>query len=109
MTAIEKAKHVAAIATAYAEGKTIQFRCKDHCKDKVWRVICATDNSIPSFNFAAYEYRLKPSEPRVIFINEYSDDPSSVRSGFVHMTLENANRDAVQARVRVSKWIEVLE
>jgi hypothetical protein len=95
---------IIAVVTAFKEGKPIQNRNFDRIAKIPTTGWC--DNPTPHFNFEECEYRVKPAEPRIRWINEYGDE-----SDCVHKTKEAADRGQSCAvnRIRCSKWVEVIE
>lgn len=92
---------IIAVLQAFKDGKAIQFAVRKSDPRK-WLELSIRDLA---WNFASYEYRVKP-EPRTIWVNEYPDG-----SGTVHHSDEVAVRAAhgccpVRAAV---KYVEVID
>lgn len=82
-------------------GKIIQARPLNESKG--WY-----DISKPSWNWYKCDYRIKPAEPKVIYVNEYGDIQILVYIG--HITKEKALKrsSAIATRTAV-KYQEVIE
>lgn len=88
------------IIQAAIDGKSIEFRAIHSGID--WE----TSHNPAGFNFPAYVYRIKP-EPRVIYVNEYSDN--NLNGLRVHVDKDNAIMNSRDGCIRTIKFIEVLE
>ncbi|WP_440984947.1 hypothetical protein ACQHIH_16175 [Xanthomonas sontii] len=72
--------------------------------DGVWRKLYIP----PSWNWSKYDYRIKPREPRVIWINEYKDGDYIKYA--VHESEDDATGMATEKVTRTAvKFIEVVE
>ena len=80
----EKAKTIADVMLAFAAGKPIQARIRDR-SEGYWGAVVG-----PSWNWHDYEYRVKPPEPRTIWI-VFSKDGQFVA---MRATKEEASKDA---------------
>ncbi len=67
-----------------------------------WETMIKTSTPVV-WNTSTFDYRIKPREPRVIWVNEYSD------GGHVHFTEDDALRSACAAKRTAVKYIEVIE
>ena len=59
--------HMIAVLQAFKEGKKIQVRCRSNDADD-W--VDAADNN--AWNWDMFDYRVKPAEPRRIWLHCYS-------------------------------------
>ena len=91
--------HMIAVMTAAKEGKAIQYRSRTHRNiDGFWR-----DAPNPHWNWANIDYRVKPAEPRRIWVNMYDD-----HRGFAHPSREQANARAGNYRDECVEFVEVV-
>lgn len=94
------------VVKAASEGKPIEYRVKPG------NIMIATSKAqnpwvphpSPCWNFEECEYRVR-REPRTIYLNEYP----GIENSDVYDTRENASRGARKGRLRLTKWVEVLE
>ncbi|WP_045736771.1 hypothetical protein [Xanthomonas sp. MUS 060] len=97
------------VMQAYIDGK--QIECGDVGSCSVWTTI-----SDPLWDWGCCDYRVK-QEPRVIYVNEYSDGSIAPHDNMVsadcmciHETAEEARRGANDKVLRVAvKYREVIE
>ena len=96
-----------ALLQAVADGKTLQFTSKAYqysWKDADTDWHDRVKAGVHSIEVGVYNWRIKP-EPRVIWVNEYSNNQSQ----FVHFTEASAKANASIDAVRVAvKYQEVL-
>lgn len=92
-------KEQADIIQACVDGKTIQLKSKFEPND-AWR-----DSAVQLFNFSGYSYRVKPVEPREIFVNEYPKGLSCAQ----HASYELASISGSIEKLRVVRFREVLD
>lgn len=86
-----------AVMQAAADGKVIQT---DFQRAGTW-----VDNPSPTWDWGVCDYRVKPREPKVIYVNEY---PDGSRGAFTYKS--TALRVASSASVRKAvKYREVIE
>ena len=92
--------HMIAVLQAAKEGKAIQRRHL-HGIDAPW-----IDTPKPSWNWATFDYRVKPAEPRRVWVNTYGN-----RMGFAYASREqaDANADAGSYRVECVEFVEVVK
>ena len=90
--------YMIAVMQAAKEGKEIQRRHL-HGIDAPW-----IDTPKPSWNWSTFDYRVKPAEPRRIWVNMYDD-----RRGFAHPSREQANARADNYRVECVEFVEVVK
>lgn len=87
-----------ALIQAHKEGKEIQyFRGGD------WRNIRSISPDA-SFNFGIYNYRIKPEEPKVIWVNEY--DGYYVAHDDKDYAHKNSGNNVIRAAVKYQEVIE---
>ena len=94
--------HMIAVLQAFKEGKTIQYRARcNRGTDENWG-----DAPSQIWNWASYDYRIKPAEPRRIWVNTYGN-----RMGFAYASREqaDANADAGIYRVECVEFVEVVK
>ena len=95
--------HMIAVMTAAKEGKTIQRQSRGCCHDydinAGWY-----DTTSPIWNWATYDYRAKPAEPRRIWVNWYPT--LNCRSLVCYDSREEA---ASLARHDITEQIEFVE
>lgn len=91
--------HMIAVLQAFKEGKAIQYwaRC-NRGTDENWG-----DAPNPIWNWASYDYRVKP-EPRRVWVNVYDD-----YMGFAHASREQADALAGIYRVECVEFVEVVK
>ncbi len=93
----DEAKEYLPLITALAEGKTIQFL---NTTSKEWRDC----NTMNVFGYAPECFRIKP-EPKVIWVNEYTDGNHNA-----YRSKERAMNMSKNDNTRVAvKYIEVIE
>ena len=91
--------YMIAVLQAAKEGKTIQYGARrNRGTDKNWG-----DASNPIWDWATYDYRVKP-EPRRIWVNMYDD-----HRGFAHPSREQANARAGNHRDECVEFVEVVK
>lgn len=86
-----------AVMQAHLDGKTIQYRSKTSAGN--W-----FSHPNPEWNWEDCEYRVK-TEPRVIWVNEYSDGLNT----WHYQTREYANISIGRGRIACRKFVEVME
>ena len=94
--------HMIAVMQAAKEGKAIQSRHHPHRDiDVCWR-----DAPKPSWDWATFDYRVKPAEPRRVWVNVYGDC-----RGFAHASREQADARARAGNYRVEcvEFVEVVK
>ena len=92
--------HMIAVMTAAKEGKTIQSRSLSYIGiDGLWN-----DTRHPCWNWAHSEYRVKPAEPRRIWLNGYPT--TGCRSSVCYDTREEAAKFVYK---EVSEQVEFVE
>lgn len=95
----ENAKDYLPLVKAMAEGKSIQMK---KLKADGWIDFHADENI--SFDLPADQYRIKP-EPRVIWVNEYTDGCLYLHSSEGEAKIHTRNTDYK----RTLKFVEVVE
>ena len=91
--------HMIAVLTAAKEGKAIQRRHRTHRDiDGFWKDVRSLH-----WNWADFDYRVKPAEPRRIWVNMYND-----YMGFAHSSREQADANAGVNRVECVEFVEVV-
>lgn len=86
-----------AVMQAAADGKVIQT---DFQRAGTW-----VDNPSPTWDWGVCDYRVKPREPKVIYVNEYAHFASAA-----HLYKDHAIRAANSTVVRKAvKYREVIE
>ena len=92
--------HMIAVMQAAKEGKAIQSRHLPHRDiDVHWK-----DSPRPSWNWAMFDYRVKPAEPRRVWVNTYGN-----RMGFAYASREQADANAGIYRVECVEFVEVVK
>ena len=92
--------HMIAVTQAFKEGKAIQSRNRSHRDiDVCWR-----DDPEPSWDWAAFDYRVKPAEPRRIWVNMYCN-----RMGFAHASREQADANGGDVSTECVEFVEVVK
>ena len=94
--------HMIAVMQAAKEGKAIQYRARgNRGTDENW-----DDAPSPIWNWATYDYRVKPAEPRRVWVNVYGDC-----RGFAHASREQADARARAGveRVECVEFVEVVK
>lgn len=87
-----------AVMQAFERGEKIEIRDVD---EESWGNLVVA----PSWNWRHYDYRIKPREPRVIWVNEYAGAGSAY-----HDSEEFARKCAEPNATRIAvKYIEVIE
>ena len=93
---------IIAITTAFKEGKAIQRRHRHlHDIDVHW-----IDAPKPSWNWTAFDYRVKPREPRRIWVNDYPDGRESLAR---YETKEEAQANAGDDCIAQVEFVEVMK
>lgn len=90
--------HMIAVMQAAKEGKTIQCKFRAQGKDHWF------DVAFPSWDWATFDYRIKPKEPRRIWVNMYDD-----HRGFAYPSREQANARAGTYRAACVEFVEVVK
>jgi len=91
------------VMEAFERGEEIQAR-EIFSESEDWLAVI----NQPSYkwNLERYDYRIKPREPRVIWVNEYEKGIA----GAAHMTMEDAVKHAGERVVRTAvKYVEAIE
>ena len=92
--------YMIAVMQAAKEGKAIQYRARcNRGTDENWGVAPRA-----CWNWASYDYRVKPAEPRRIWVNMYDD-----YRGFAHPSREQANARAGNYRDECVEFVEVVK
>ena len=92
--------HMIAVMQAAKEGKAIQRRRRPHRDiDVCWR-----DAPNPIWNWATYDYRIKPAEPRRVWLNFYP-----TMGGRSHVCYNSREEAASFARHDITEQIEFVE
>ena len=92
--------HMIAVLQAAKEGKAIQYRARgNRGTDENWG-----DAPRPIWNWATYDYRVKPAEPRRVWLNFYPT--MNCRSSVCYNNREEA---ASFARHDITEQIEFVE
>ena len=100
MTGID---HMIAVMQAAKEGKTIQFRVLDSSDiDVRWR-----DAHAPSWDWYTFDYRVKPAEPRRVWMIMYPT--MGGRSYVCYNSREEAAKFACFDASQQVEFVEVLE
>jgi hypothetical protein len=87
------------VMQAFERGEKIQ--CRDVDEESWGDLICA-----PSWEWRLLDYRIKPREPRVIWVNEYPRDPIDA----AHRTEQSARESATPGAARTAiKYVEAIE
>ncbi len=85
------------VMQAWQRGETIEVR---DIGEKRWGTLIDE----PSWNWIDSDYRIKPREPRVIWVNEYSD------RSILHSNEEIAKQNASDSAKRIAvKYVEAIE
>ena len=93
--------HMIAVMQAAKEGKAIQIRDRNPLSiDRCWR-----DMPDPSWNWGTREYRVKPAEPRRVWMNVREDVMPSVYTSRSQADL-HAARDG---RTECVEFVEVVK
>ena len=93
--------HMIAVMQAAKEGKAIQFRRHPYSGIDV----CWKDTPKPSWNWAMLDYRVKPTEPRRVWLNVREDVMPSVYTSRSQADL-HAARDG---RTECVEFVEVVK
>ena len=89
-----------AVMQAAKEGKAIQSRHRPHRDiDVCWR-----DAPKPSWNWSTFDYRVKPAEPRRVWVNTYGN-----RMGFAYASREQADANAGDVSTECVEFVEVVK
>lgn len=94
--------HMIAVMQAAKEGKAIQRRHRTYRDmDGFWN-----DADSQRWNWSTFDYRVKPAEPRKVWVNMYGN-----RMGFAYASREqaDANADAGIYRVECVEFVEVVK
>ena len=94
--------HMIAVMQAANEGKAIQRRHRTHRNiDGFWKDVRSLH-----WNWTDFDYRVKPAEPRRVWVNTYGN-----RMGFAYASREqaDANADAGIYRVECVEFVEVVK
>lgn len=93
--------HMLAVMQAAKEGKAIQYRarCNRGGTDENWG-----DAPNPIWNWATYDYRVKPAEPRRVWLNFYP-----TMGGRSHVCYNSREEAASFARHDITEQIEFVE
>lgn len=101
---LEEIKRFEQIIRAYLKGETIQYRHGDQWFDSIYHNFSAL---ALNFNMPSENYRIKPREPRVIYVNE---DKKGVLSRANHNNFSDAFRFQQKYNYRATrKFVEVIE
>lgn len=94
--------HIIAVTTAFKEGKEIQYRARgNRGTDENW-----CDAPSPIWNWATYDYRVKPAEPRRIWVNLYG---SHGTVGYAFYSRKIADTHAGDGRTECVEFVEVVK
>ena len=94
--------HMLAVMQAAKEGKAIQSRHRPHRDiDVCWR-----DAPKPSWNWATFDYRIKPAEPRRLWVNQC---PSGVLSDKNWFSQSEAEHSALTVGAKQIEFVEVVK
>lgn len=94
--------HMIAVMTAAKEGKAIQRRhCTHRDIDRFWKDVRSLH-----WNWATYDYRVKPAEPRRVWVNMYGSH-STVAYAFYSRQI--ADTHAGVERVECVEFVEVVK
>ena len=95
--------HMIAVMQAAKEGKAIQSRHRPHRDiDVCWR-----DAPKPSWDWATFDYRIKPTEPRRIWLNWYPT--KKCRSSVCYDSREEAASFAIHDIAEQVEFVEVVK
>ena len=94
--------HMIAVMQAAKEGKAIQYRARgNRGTDENWG-----DAPSPIWNWATYDYRVKPAEPRRVWVNMYG---SYSTVGYAFYSRQIADTHAGVERVECVEFVEVVK
>ena len=94
--------HMIAVLTAAKEGKAIQRRHRTHRDiDGFWKDVRSLH-----WNWADFDYRVKPAEPRRIWVNLYS---SGVLSDRNWCSQSEAEHSAMTSGTKQVEFVEVVK
>lgn len=93
--------HMVAVMQAWKEGKTIQSKLRAQGKDH-W-----VDVAFPSWDWATFDYRVKPAEPRRLWMN--LDPNRRLRSSICYDSHYLAVRMARNSSVKQAEFVEVVK
>lgn len=94
--------HMIAVMQAAKEGKAIQHRNRHHRDiDMCWR-----DAPKPSWDWPTFDYRVKPAEPRRIWVNDYPDGRESLAR---YETKAEAQANAGDDCIAQVEFVEVVK
>jgi hypothetical protein len=98
MTTADKIK----VMQAYERGENIEFTPDKMLapKHKCWML------SKPKWNWQRYDYRIKPVEPKTIWVNEYKDKTAPHAHNSKKLALANIYDDATRTAVPYREVIE---
>ena len=92
--------HMIAVMQAAKEGKAIQRRRRNHSAiDENWR-----DAPEQRWDWFTFDYRVKPAEPRRIWVNMYCN-----RMGFAHASREQADANGGDVSTECVEFVEVVK
>ena len=94
--------HMIAVMRAAKEGKAIQSRHRPHRDIDV----CWKDAPKPSWDWATFDYRIKPAEPRRVWVNMYG---SHSTVGYAFYSRQIADTHAGVERVECVEFVEVVK
>ena len=86
-----------AVLQAHMDGETIQFGSSEGFTDVL--------DDTPGWNFSARDYRVKPKEPRVIYVEEFRTAGLSGSHKLFKCNAEKGKRDSS----KIVKFVEVVE
>ncbi len=99
------------VMQAFRDGAKIQRRRAEGGYSPIWQ-----DITNPNWMWGMYEYRVKPSEPRTLYVNEprtlYVNEPLLYRAGqclCAYVGEKDARYGAASVHDRVIKFVEVLD
>lgn len=93
--------HMVAVMQAWKEGKTIQSKLRAQGKDH-W-----VDVAFPSWDWATFDYRVKPAEPRRVWLNWYPT--KKCRSSVCYDSREEAASFAIHDIAEQVEFVEVVK
>lgn len=95
-------EEIAAIVRAKMEDKTIQMLLNNNWKD--------IQDTVPiaNYNFYHYQYRIKPREPRVIYVNLYNTNVDT--NGYAYYDKDRAKDRCGNSAIGTAvKFVEIIE
>ena len=94
--------YMIAVMQAFKGGKAIQFRDRGNSStDANWEAAPR-----PSWDLATFDYRVKPVEPRRIWVNDYPDGRESLAR---YETKEEAQANAGDDCIAQVEFVEVVK